>query len=206
MPSTYQPPPVAVLWDQGILWGQERLHSWVKPLVEPEGMSQLGNTGATAARPPRKFDEFSDLLRKLTDDMFRIPSGHGHLVLVVQQEWRHRDEYEGECEDLHVPFPDGDHLAAGGARRGGKLRPQGQAAAGLLGAGHHLGPRLHLLPAVPLSMGKEDSFSPDRLKKRQSWVFLFPSSGCLEVSPTMALTKTDPYPFTFQVFCAGPKL
>lgn len=85
-------------------------------------MSQLGNTGATATRPPRKFDEFSDLLRKLSDDVSRIPSGHGHLLLVVQQERRHCDEHEGKCEDLHVPFPDGDHLGAGGARRGGKAK------------------------------------------------------------------------------------
>lgn len=126
-------------------------------------MSQLGNTGATAARPPRKIDEPSDVLRKLSDDMFRIPSDHGYLVLVVQQERRHRDKHEGKCEDLQVPFPDGDHLAAGGARRGGKLRQQGQAAAGPLRAGHHLGPRLHLLTAVPPSMGEEDSSSPDRL-------------------------------------------
>lgn len=65
----------------------------------------------------------------------------------------------------------------------GKLRQYGQAAASPLGAGHHLGPRLHLPTAVPLSMGEEDLFSPDRLKKRQSWVFLFPIHGAWKSLP-----------------------
>lgn len=48
-------------------------------------MSRLRNAGVTATRPPRVLDEFPDVLRKLCDDMFRIPGVRGHLVLVVQQ-------------------------------------------------------------------------------------------------------------------------
>lgn len=110
-PPTYQPPPVAVFWDQGIFWGQERLHSWIKSLIKPEGMSQLRNACVTAARSPGVPEEFLDLLWKLHDEMSQIPGGHGHLVRVVQQKWRYCDEQKGEGKHFHVPPPYDNHLS-----------------------------------------------------------------------------------------------
>lgn len=102
---TYQPPSVAVLWDEGILWGQERLHSWVKPLIEPEGMTRLWNARVTAARSPGVLEEFLDMLWELHNELPGVPRGGGHLVGVVQQKRRRRDEQEDKGEHLHIPLP-----------------------------------------------------------------------------------------------------
>lgn len=109
-PPTYQPPPVAVFWDQGILWGQERLHSWVKSLIEPEGMPQLRNARVTAAGSPGVLEELLDVLWELHHEMPGVPGGRGHLVCVVQQEWCHGDEQEDEGEHFHIPPPHHNHL------------------------------------------------------------------------------------------------
>lgn len=111
----FQPPPVAVFWDQGILWGQERLHSWVKSLIEPEGTSQLWNTRATAARSPGVLEEFLDVLWQLHGEMSGVPGGRGHLVGVVQHKRRHRDEQKGEGEHFHVPPPYHNHFSPSGS-------------------------------------------------------------------------------------------
>lgn len=109
-PPTYQPPPVAVFWDQGILWGQEGLHSWVKSLVEPEGMSRLWNARVAAAGSPGILEEFLDMLWELHNEVSGVPGGRGHLVCVVQQKWRHCDEQKGEGEHLHILPPHHNHL------------------------------------------------------------------------------------------------
>lgn len=198
-PPTHQPPPVAVFWDQGILWGQERLHSWVKSLIEPEGTSQLWNARTTAARSPGVLEEFLDVLWKLHDDLPGVPGGRGHLVCVVQHERRHRDEQKGEGEHFHIPPPYHNHLCpSASATTAGQEQHRVQCKAKRKGCSRCLPvttPGLGwTIDSTTSSHKGQAASSPNGLKKGQAGYFLSPSHSASNFLPPfcfLLLTSPD---------------
>lgn len=84
--STYQPPLIAVFRHEGIPGGQQRLHSLVEPLVEPERASLFRNARAATARPPGVLQQLFELLRNVVHKVFGVPGDRDRIVRVVEQE------------------------------------------------------------------------------------------------------------------------